>query len=70
MDANVTAQKAPAEALRLARSALRTHPECFWMRSPTAPLEEVADVKLIIRRLRENGGRPAWQAAREIELCL
>ena len=61
---------ASAEALRLARMALTAHAACFWMRQPAAPVENRADVELIIRRLRENGGAAAWQAAWEIEACL
>src|ERR1035438_2938506 len=44
---------APAEALRRARRALTEHAGCFWMRQPSAPLQDRADVKLIVRRLRE-----------------
>jgi hypothetical protein len=61
---------APAEALRRARRALTEHAGCFWMRQPSAPLQDRADVKLIVRRLRENGGPTAWQTALEIEACL
>jgi len=61
---------APAEALRRAGRALTDHAGCFWMRQPSAPLQTRADVKLIVRRLRENGGRTAWQTALEIEACL
>ena len=61
---------AAPEALRRARLALRDHARCFWMRHPAAPLEDRADVELIVRRLRENGGTAAWQTALEIEACL
>ena len=60
----------PPEALHRARRALTEHPACFWMRQPAAPLQNRADLALVIRRLRENGGAAAWQAAREIEACL
>lgn len=62
--------KAKAEAVRRARRALTEHAGCFWMRQPDAPLQNCSDVELIIRRLRENGGAAAWQAAWEIEACL
>ena len=58
------------EALHRSRSALTEYAACFWMRQPAAPLQDRADVTLIIRRLRENGGAAAWQTAREIEACL
>ena len=60
----------PPEALRRARRALQEYAACFWMRQPAAPLQNRADVELIIRRLRENGGAAAWQTAWEIEACL
>lgn len=62
--------KAPPEAVRRAGRALTEHAGCFWMRQPGAPLQNRADVELIVRRLRENGGAAAWQAASEIEACL
>jgi hypothetical protein len=62
--------KAKPEAVHRARRALTEHPGCFWMRQPEAPLQNRADVELIIRRLRENGDAAAWQAAWEIEACL
>ncbi len=60
----------PVEAVRRAEKALREFPSCFWTRSPAASLDSIDDVRLVIRRLRQNGGRAAWQAAREIEECL
>ena len=62
--------KVPPEALRRAQSALTNCAACFWMRQPAAPLLDRADVELVIRRLRENGDAAAWNAAREIQLCL
>jgi hypothetical protein len=53
-----------------ARQALRDHPECFWMRRPDLPLEGPADVHLIVRRLRQQGGIDAWRTASELEACL
>jgi hypothetical protein len=60
-----------SETARLrAQTALRDHPSCFWTRQPKAPLETVDDVRLIIRRLRQNGGPEAWRTARSIDECL
>ena len=58
------------EALRRARLALTEYAGCFWMRQPAAPVQNRADVELIIRRLRENGGAAVWKTAWEIEACL
>jgi hypothetical protein len=60
----------PEEVLKRARLALSQHAECFWMRRADVPLARRGDVELIVRRLRENGGRAAWKSAREIEACL
>jgi len=68
--ANTVELQAPPEALRLARLALTDHARCFWMRHPAAPLQNRADVELVVRRLRENGGTAAWHTALEIEACL
>ena len=70
MYSNETIQHASPEALRRARAALSKHAACFWTRRPDAPVGDQGDVKLIIRRLRQHGGRDAWQTAREIERCL
>lgn len=59
-----------AEALRLARQALREHPGCFWTRQPGTTPETVEDARLIVRRLRQNGRGKAWQTARVLEACL
>lgn len=66
----ITKAVASPEALDRARQALRDHGKCFWMRRSGTPVSDRADIELIIRRLRENGGNEAWRAAREIELCL
>jgi hypothetical protein len=70
MSVQKTALSVSAEALRRAQAALVRHPECFWTRQPALPLADRADVELVVRRLRENGGPAAWQTAREIEACL
>lgn len=58
------------EALRQARKALRDFPSCFWTRRNGVPVSDEADIRLVIRRLRQNGPVTAWKAAREIETCL
>ncbi len=66
-------ESAPAspEAIARARAALAKYNVlCFWFRSDDAPLESMADVRLVVRRLRENGDRETWDVAREIERCL
>lgn len=57
-------------AIALAREALEAHWECFWFRADTAPLETAGDIHLVIRRLRQHGGRAAWDFAYLIEQCL
>jgi hypothetical protein len=58
------------EALRRARKALGDFPGCFWTRQSGAPLSDEADIRLVVRRLRQNGRGAAWKAARDIETCL
>jgi hypothetical protein len=49
---------------------IREHPECFWFRHPEARIDTPADIRLVIERLREYGGRRAWRAAQELHQCL
>ncbi|MEI8291662.1 MAG: hypothetical protein WCH99_19515 [Verrucomicrobiota bacterium] len=74
MGSSVTVETAPealsAEAVRRAQCAVSEYASCFWMRQPAVILQNRADVELVVRRLRENGGLAAWRAAREIESCL
>ena len=58
------------EALRRAEQALREYPGCFWTRRPGLALETADDVRLVIRRLRQDGWTDAWRAASNIEKCL
>jgi hypothetical protein len=65
------AAPAPTAAVAKARAAIEKYNVmCFWFRSDEAPLESVADVRLVARRLREYGDRETWFVAREIERCL
>jgi hypothetical protein len=66
-------EAAPASeaAVAMARAAMEKYGAwIFWMRGDNAPLKSVADVRLVARRLRENGDRETWFVAREIERCL
>lgn len=54
----------------MAHEALQRFPECFWFRSPNAPLDQIAQVELIVRRMRQHGNRSAWEMAYQIEQCL
>ena len=60
-------EAAPATeaALALARRAIEKYNVmCFWFRSDEAVLRTRADVRLVARRLRENGNRETWFVAR------
>lgn len=61
---------ATEKAIAMAADALKRFPFCFWFRSKDAPIVEVADVELVVRRLRQNGNRAAWEAAYQLEQCL
>ena len=62
---------ASAAAVALAQKAIEKYNVmCFWFRSDEAVLRTRADVRLVARRLRENGNRETWFVAREIERCL
>lgn len=61
---------APAAAVALARTLVGRFPACFWFRRANAPVRSVADVELIVQRLRQHGDRRAWDAALELERCL
>lgn len=55
--------------LACAREAIAAFPWCFWFRGTGAAVETVADVQLVVRRLRQHGDRRAWDAAYRIEQC-
>ena len=66
-------EAAPASetAIALAQRAIEKYNVmCFWFRSDESVLRTRADVRLVARRLRENGNRETWFVAREIERCL
>ena len=65
------AAPASAAAIVLALQAIEKYNVmCFWFRSDEAIPQTRADVRLVARRLRENGNRETWFVAREIERCL
>lgn len=61
---------APSDLAARAASLVRQYPECFWYWRPDAPIRSLEDVRLVIRHLREHGGRDAWLAARDLSECL
>lgn len=61
---------APAAAMTMAAAAIKQYPMCFWFRAKDAPLNDVGDVELVVRRLRQYGNRASWEKAYEIEQCL
>lgn len=61
---------APAAAIEMAHEARRKYPFCFWFQSSETPLHTVAQVEMVVRRLRQHGNRAAWNAAYQIEQCL
>jgi hypothetical protein len=65
-----TSSDAPPELAARAAALVRQYPECFWYWRPEAPVRSVEDVRLVVRQLREYGGRDAWLAARDLSECL
>jgi hypothetical protein len=65
-----TSPDAPADVAARAAALVRQYPECFWYWRPDAPIRSLEDVRLVIRHLREYGGRDAWSAARDLNECL
>lgn len=61
---------APAELVERAWVLVRKHPDCFWFRHPDARVRTLADVRLVIERLRQHGGWHAWKEAQELYQCL
>lgn len=56
--------QAKAEAL-----VKRFFAECFWFWRPDARVENRAQLDLVIRDLRQSGGRSSWMEARELLKC-
>jgi hypothetical protein len=65
-----TSSDAPPELAARALAFVRQYPECFWYWRPDVSIRSVEDVRLVVRQLREYGGRDAWLAARDLSECL
>ena len=65
-----TSSSALPELAARAAALVREYPECFWYWRPGASVRSVEDVRLVVRQLREYGGRDAWLAARDLSECL
>jgi len=64
-------EPAPPELVARAEAAVREFEvQCFWFWHPDAAIRTVEDIQVVIHELRRNGGRRAWNAARELQRCL
>jgi hypothetical protein len=62
---------APPELVAMAEAAVREFEvECFWFWHPDAAIRTVEDIQVVIKELRRNGGRRAWNVAQELQRCL
>jgi hypothetical protein len=66
----VEMEQAPPDVIKRAEALVRKHPECFWFRHPEARIRHVADVRLVVERLREYGDRATWREAQGLLACL
>jgi hypothetical protein len=60
----------PPELIARADALMSRYPECFWFWRTDARIRSLDDVRLVVRQLREYGGRDAWLAARDLAQCL
>jgi hypothetical protein len=60
----------PSELIARADALMSRYPECFWFWRTDARIRSLDDVRLVVRQLREYGGRDAWLAARDLARCL
>ena len=67
--ANADSRAAP-ELMARADALTSRFPECFWFWRTDAPIRSLDDVRLVVRQLREYGGRDAWLAAQDLARCL
>lgn len=58
------------EVARRAMEFVRRFPGCFWFRDENAQVRYRDDVELVISHLREYGDKSAWDAAKELRVCL
>lgn len=73
MPAEITDAGPPAispAALQLARRLAKEFPECLWFWHPDATVDTRDDAYLVIRHLREYGGKGAWREAQQLWKCL
>ncbi len=61
---------APPDLVARAEALVRRFPECFWQWHPDARVRSLADVRLVVRQLRDYGGHDAWLAAQDLNRCL
>jgi hypothetical protein len=69
-DADGAPSLAPADLVARADALMSRFPECFWFWRTDARIRSLDDVRLVVRQLREYGGRDAWLAARDLARCL
>ena len=67
-DINSDKPASPA-AIAMAQQAVRDFHECFWFRHPDADISTIADVRLVVERLRK-GNRAALQRGQLLHQCL
>jgi hypothetical protein len=69
VDASTDPHAAP-ELMARAKALISRFPECFWFWRTDAPIRSLDDVRMVVRQLREYGGRDAWLAAQDLARCL
>ena len=69
-DASEVPPPAPPELVARADALMSRFPECFWFWRTDARIRSLDDVRLVVRHLREYGGRDAWVAAQDLARCL
>jgi hypothetical protein len=60
----------PQALLQRAIALMKAYPGCFWYWNPSAGVQNLEDVRLVIDHLRKYGDRPAWLDAQELLRCL
>jgi hypothetical protein len=70
VDASAAHSLATPELVARADALMSRHPECFWFWRTDAGIRSLDDVRLVVRQLREYGGRDAWLAAQDLARCL
>lgn len=66
-----TTKPLPPEVRARAEALVRKHfAQCFWPWKRDATIETPGKVLLVVRLLREYGGRSGWRDASELLRCL